>query len=651
MNHLAITVFTAALCLAPAFAAEPAINKSDKKLWDKKLSRDQQIVHALNRLTFGPRPGDVDEVRRMSLEKWIAAQLRPERIGENPMLDQKLLPLETLRLAPETLIKDYPQVPAIARINIFRPFNEFLSQDEMRRVLNGTAEERAAALKQMDPDKRRQTLLQIPLPLLSFLPDLHMEATGVRQAQAEETQKAIRKLMPPLNELLNADQMRAATRGTPAELTELLASLDEAKRQQVAAALPPQVINALPEVRRLGLKLRQPQQVLTDDLRQGKLFRALYSNRQLEEVLVDFWFNHFNVFEGKPNVRPLLADYERNAIRPHVLGRFKDLLLAVARHPAMLYYLDNWESISPGAFEIGPFAGPPNNMAQQMQRAARGLNENYGRELMELHTLGVDGGYTQADVIAVARCFTGWTVRQPNTKPEFVFAGFMHDMSEKTVLGQKIAAGGGVEDGMQVIDILARHPSTARFISRKLAQRFVADEPPAALITRMAQTFTKTDGDLRAVMAVMFASPEFLSEGAWQAKIKSPLEMTVSAVRALGAEVTDTFTLAQRINDLGEPLYGKVEPTGYPNTGEAWLSTANLMGRMNFAAALAAGRMPGVKLTPPGGTDATDIAKQVLAGEASPQLINALRDGLGKRATDVPLVTGLVLGSPDFQKR
>ena len=266
----------------------------------------------------------------------------------------------------------------------------------------------------------------------------------------------------------------------------------------------------------------------------------------MEEVLTDFWFNHFNIFEGKDRVRAMLASYERDAIRPHVLGKFKDLLLATARHPAMLYYLDNWQSMSPDVFQIGPFAPGPFVPAQQLARQAHGLNENYGRELLELHTLGVNGGYTQQDVIAVARCFTGWTIRQPNQKPEFTFAAFMHDTAEKKVLGHVIPAGGGEQDGLQVIEILARHPSTARFISTKLARRFVSDDPPQALIEHMVRTYTKTDGDLRAVLEAMFTSREFFSEGARQSKVKSPLEMVVSAARALDAHPTDAFTLAAK---------------------------------------------------------------------------------------------------------
>jgi uncharacterized protein (DUF1800 family) len=271
---------------------------------------------------------------------------------------------------------------------------------------------------------------------------------------------------------------------------------------------------------------------------------------------------------------------------------------------------------------------------------------------MELHTLGSSGGYTQADVIAVARCFTGWTVRDP-ANPEFVFAPSLHDFGEKTVLGHKIAAGGGEQDGLAAIDILAHHPATARFISRKLAQRFVADDPPQALVDRMARTFIKTDGDLRAVLETMFTAPEFFSEGAWQAKVKSPFEMVVSAVRAVGGEASETFTLVQKIADLGQPLYNKLEPTGYPNTGDKWLSTVGLMGRMNFSAALASGLVPGVTLDPSrlAGTDYSAIARDLLGRDATPQTQAAIEKGLEGKEHTPPFIASLVLSSPDFQRR
>jgi len=655
MTRLALAITAAALlCVLPGGT------KAGGR-FDAKLTKDQQILQAVNRLTFGPRAGDVEEIRRMGVEKWVDLQLHPERIPENPVLDEKLKPLETLRMEPGEIIAAYPQVPPAL---MFRqtPLNELLSQDQVRRVMNGTAEQRQATLASLDPDKRKQVLATMPVQQFEGQPELQKEAEAARQEQQADRQKQIRKLMPQLADLLTQDQIQTAMRGNTEQLKELFSFLDAETRQKVAAALPPQTLAQFPEYRRLGMKSRQPQQVVSGDVKEGKVYRALYSNRQLEEVLVDFWFNHFNVFENKnvapqpPNaVRTLLASYERDAIRPHVLGKFKDLLLATARHPAMLYYLDNWESIAPNAldsFQVGPFATGP-NLAQQFSRQAHGLNENYGREVMELHTLGVDGGYTQADVIAVARCFTGWTIRQPTTKPEFVFAGFMHDTGEKMVLGHTIAAGGGEQDGLQAIDILARHPSTAKFISRKLAERFVADDPPQSLVDRMAQTFTRTDGDLRAVLQTMFTSPEFFSEGAWEAKVKSPFEMVVSAVRAMGGEASDAFTLVQKIADLGEPLYDKLEPTGYPETGEGWLSTANLLGRVNFATALASGQISGVKVDGwrADGKDAAAIARDVLSRPASDQTLEALAKGLDGKEPTARMVASLVLSSPDFQRR
>ena len=325
----------------------------------------------------------------------------------------------------------------------------------------------------------------------------------------------------------------------------------------------------------------------------------------------------------------------------------------------MLYYLDNWDSMAPGSFEVGPFApvrgtvnGVPNSILPLFGQQAHGLNENYGREVMELHTLGVKGGYTQDDVIAVARCFTGWTVRSPEN-PEFVFAPFMHDFGEKTVLGHKIPAGRGEADGLQAIDILAHHPSTAKFISRELARHFVADDPPQALVNRMALTFTSTDGDLRAVLETMLKSPEFFSEGAWEARIKSPLEMVVSAVRATGGEVTDAWSLVQKIADMGEPLYAKLEPNGYPDTGETWLSTAGIMARINFPPALTSGRVPGVSPDASRwkGMDAPAIARELLGHDPSAQTLQAIETGLQGRDPAPALIASLILSSPDFERR
>ena len=641
-----LVLASAAMALA-AIAATTTDNP-----FQTRLSADRRIVHVLNRLTFGPRPGDVDEVRKAGVEKWIDLQLHPDRISENPALDAKLKPLETLRMEPAQIIKDYSPMRVAPP---FTPLTELLPGDQFRKVMNGTAEQRQKAIAALDPEERSKVLAMLQPDTLEGLPELQKEAEAARKAQNEQRQKEFRSRMPQLNDLLNPDQMQMAYRGNTEQLTELFAYFEPARRIQIAGALPPNSLSAFPELRREAMKQRQPQQAVIGDLREGKIYRALYSNRQLEEVLVDFWFNHFNVYEGKNNVnlRPLMASYERDAIRPHVLGHFKDLLLATARHPAMLYYLDNWESVSKDAFEIGPFAPNVEQVARQLARQAHGLNENYGREVMELHTLGVNGGYTQDDVINVAKCFTGWTIRQPNTKPEFVFAAFMHDMGEKTVLGHKIPAGGGEQDGSQVIDILAHHPSTAKFISKQLAQKFVADEPPPALIDRMALTFTKTDGDLRAVMQTMFASPEFFSEGAFQAKIKTPFEMVISAIRSLQATATDAFGLAQKISDLGQPLYGKLEPTGYPLTGDSWLSTSSLFGRINFGTALASGQIAGVKLdaTKLPANDPAAIARALLGTDPSPETTEAIQKGLEGHEPTPRYIAGMVIGSPDFQKR
>jgi uncharacterized protein (DUF1800 family) len=354
-------------------------------------------------------------------------------------------------------------------------------------------------------------------------------------------------------------------------------------------------------------ELRETVRIPMDELGAQKILRAVYSPRQLEEVLVDFWFNHFNVFAGKGPVRGYLTAYERDAIRPHVLGRFRDLLGAVARSPAMLFYLDNWQSVDPQAAEdmtrrlngigAGSVRGrigrrrleqrmgakaTPDAIAQLKQRMPRGLNENYARELMELHTLGVAGGYTQADVVEVARAFTGWTIRAPRQGGSYAFDSRRHAKGAKTVLGTTIDAG-GEGDGEAVLDLLAAHPSTATFIATKLARRFVADEPPPALVKRAAATFTSSRGDLRAVVRTILTSPEFLAPEARRAKVKTPLEFVVSALRVTRAEVADASAVVQRVRALGMPLYFAQPPTGYADTADAWVNAGALVGRMNFA--------------------------------------------------------------------
>ena len=451
-------------------------------------SDDKAIVHVLNRIGFGPRPGDIEQVRATGLQAYIDQQLRPEGIPDGS-IEARLAGLVTLGLSSREISEQFAQ-PAM----------------EARR------ERQRAAANQAQP-------------------------------QAEPSR------MP------NAMQQQA-------------------NRPMV-------------------------------ELGAQKVLRAAYSERQLQEVLTDFWFNHFNVDARKGQVRFMLTEYERDAIRPHVLGSFRDLLEASAKSPAMLFYLDNWMSASPvpaqdqqiqprraqprrGAVQPRRMPLPPTPAPQvNPQRMPRGLNENYGRELMELHTLGVDGGYTQKDVTEVARALTGWTIQNPRMGGGYVFNPRVHDRGEKIVLGHVIKAGGGEEDGERVLDILATHPSTARFISTKLARRFVSDTPPLALVDRMAATFKRTDGDLREVMRTLLSSPEFLSPDAYRAKVKTPFEFVVSAVRASGTEAQDGTALVRATAQLGMPLYLCQPPTGYKDTADAWVNTGALVNRMNFALQLA----------------------------------------------------------------
>jgi uncharacterized protein (DUF1800 family) len=342
------------------------------------------------------------------------------------------------------------------------------------------------------------------------------------------------------------------------------------------------------------------------ELGEQKILRAVYSERQLQEVLTDFWFNHFNVDARKGRDRFMLTEYERDVIRPHVLGKFRDLLGATAKSPAMLFYLDNWMSadpngphpiVTPPRMTRGPFGRPmivPGTVRPRPQpkNGPRGLNENYARELMELHTLGVDGGYTQKDVTEVARAFTGWSIDNPRDGGSFVFRAPLHDPGAKVVLGHTIKPGGGESDGEQVLDILARHPSTARFIATELVRRFVGDDPPPALVDRAADRFRKTDGDLREVLRTILFSPEFLSPSAFNAKAKTPFEFVVSGLRASGAELADARPMVRALQELGMPLYQCQPPTGYKDTADAWINTGALVARMNVAGRLAAGNQP-----------------------------------------------------------
>jgi uncharacterized protein (DUF1800 family) len=385
---------------------------------------------------------------------------------------------------------------------------------------------------------------------------------------------------------------------------------------------------ALRDDPRLRERLRQTQRIV-GDVQSAKLARAVASERQLQEVMTDFWSNHFTVFAGKGQTRLYIPAYERDVIRPNALGRFRDLLGGVAKSPAMLFYLDQWQSAADSMHPTLAGAGRP-------RLRSRGLNENYARELLELHTLGVDAGYTQQDVIEVARALTGWTMN-PRRGAEFVFRPEIHDAGRKMVLGHTFAAGRGLEDGEEVLDLLARDPRTAHFIARKLAVRFVRDDPPAALVERAASTFVRTDGDIREVVRTIVTSPEFFSRAAYRSKVKSPFELVASALRAVGAEPDTSTRSAQVVALLGQPSYGHQAPNGWPETGDAWMNTGAILNRINFGLALAAGRLPSASVahwSEAGRLRAAPREEQVdavvaafLGGHASPDTRQILIDG------------------------
>jgi uncharacterized protein (DUF1800 family) len=550
----------AALCgvlalLLPLFGLGVATaQKQQTRASAGRLAEEQRILHVLNRLGFGARPGDVERVRAVGLERYVEEQLYPEKIADAAS-DAKLQRLDALRLTTPELYAKYPQPNQL--------------------------------LRRMQRDGK--------LP-----PEL--------AAAVEERLKGNAGNMPP---------QPAAMPNSNAAMTmpdnEAAKANDGGRDNEYRRAIRDYYLQN-------GLK---PPQQLMAELQASRILRAVYSERQLQEVMVDFWENHFNIFAGKGADRWLLISYDRDTIRPNTLGKFKDLLVATAQSPAMLFYLDNFQSVSPNAQPRGnrplldglmrrqnqraaqmPGAQQQARPQQQQQRPRRGINENYARELMELHTLGVEGGYTQKDVQEVARCFTGWTIRAPrggaggvdSDAGQFFFNERLHDDGEKVVLGQKIPAGGGMKDGLMVLEILARHPSTAKFLATKLARRFVMDNPTPELIARISAAYTKSDGSIRETLRAIITSPEFNSQAAYRAKIKTPFELAVSSIRTLGGETNGGPAIHQWIARMGEPLYMYQAPTGYPDTAEDWVNTGSLLERLNFALALASNRIPGTRV-------------------------------------------------------
>ena len=670
---------------ASVWAAKKEKEKNSGTVTQTQMDERQRVMHALNRLTFGPRPGDVDRVIAVGVDKWFEQQLHPDKIDDRG-LEARLEPLRTLRMSPRELVENFPPPQLIKQLA------------NGRRGLPSDKTERAIYQSQIDKyEQKRDKKAAEPEGAAQAGDDQAMMLTEEQKAERREARMYARE---------QADRITALP--TPDKRMQAILAMDAQQRQMLARALSPedreQLMNSLtPQQREQLMAMNNPQRVVATELMQGKILRAAYSERQLDEVMTDFWFNHFNVFIGKGADRYLVGAYEREVIRPRALGRFQDLLMATAKNPAMMFYLDNWQSVGPGSpvgqgeprrarnnggFRRNPnrgFGGPfgrrfpapqqqprPQRQAQG-KKQQRGLNENYARELMELHTLGVDGGYTQKDVTEVARVFTGWTIKEPRRGGDFDFNERMHEPGTKFVLGHNIKEH-GEDEGKEVLKLLAHHPATAHFISKKLAMRFVSDNPPQALVDRMADTFLKADGDIRAVLRTMFRAPEFWAPEAYRAKVKTPLEFVVSAVRASGADVNNAMPLVQALNQMGMPLYGAQPPTGYSMKAETWVNSAALLSRMNFALRFTSGRMPGVSFAPervlgssavPPDTNAAvarlekallagDLSKQthetILKHAADPEVTGRVLDDAA-RPVNVGVLAGLIFGSPEFQKR
>ena len=656
------------LIFAAALVAADKKSKS-KKTADGPAQMDdtKKIVHALNRFTFGPRPGDMERVRAMGLDKWFEQQLHPEKIDDSQM-EARLAPFRTLKMSPSEMVENFPPPQLLKMVENGRAS---MPSDPAKRAIY---ESRIVAYEQRQNNKEQKVEAGPNADMKADQGDdpMRQKQRAARMFAGIDSVQLLQ--MPPDQRYQNILKM------SPEERLALAASLKGPEGQQLVEGMKP-------EQRETVQAIIAPQLVVGGELAQAKLLRAIYSERQLEEVMTDFWFNHFNVFinKGEPE-RYMLTAYERDVIREHALGKFKDLLVATAKSPAMLFYLDNWQSVGPNS-DLARF-GPQQPQRPQpfgRRRLPRqrpkpqpaknrpsGLNENYAREIMELHTLGVDGGYTQKDVTELAKVLTGWSIKEPQRAGEFTFNERAHEPGKKLVLGHEIKEH-GEDEGMRMLDILAHHPSTARFISKKLAMRFVSDNPPPALVNAMAETFLKKDGEIREVLRTMFRSPEFWAVDAYRAKVKTPLEFVASAVRADGIDVQNAMPLVQALNRMGMPLYGMQPPTGYSMKSEAWVNSSALVNRMNFALQLGSGRLPGISSNPQAvlnGAAPQDAASAlammesaILAGDISLQTHSVIEKQLqdpqvtGRKLDDPQknpnygAIAGLIMGSPEFQRR
>ncbi len=764
------------LALSLACAVPQLFAKKNQPASDSTgANEEKRAVHALNRLAFGPKPGDVQQVMAMGVDRWIDLQLHPEKISDNAV-ESRLAPFRTLRMSTREIAEEFPDNPMVKQV---MDGKRSMPSDPARRVVYQVQIARLEEREQAKREERQEPKAEAPptpQPMSDSMKSAGESAmasnsgegdtNGAKTAEELAAEAAARpdampataadnNLATPAN--ASTETMAAAGSNSDGEMSASAQPKAKPSPEDAAEArrredrlyadlkvqslidLPPDqrykkvmamstdeqlafadalrggkaqdfLVGLEPKQKETLMAMNNPQGVIQDELVQAKLLRAIYSERQLEEVMTDFWFNHFNVFVGKGADRLYLTNYEQDVIRPHALGKFEDLLVATAKSPAMLFYLDNWLSVGPNSMQAlgiparpyGPYGpyGPrrfPNPNAKRKQQS--GLNENYGRELMELHTLSVNGGYSQRDVTEVAKVFTGWTIEKANEGGGFQFDPRKHEPGPKFVLGHRIKPK-GEEEGLEVLHMLATSPQTAHFISLKLAQRFVSDEPAPALVDRMAKTFEKKKGDIREVLSTLFRSPEFWDESAYRAKVKTPFEFVASAVRATGADVDDAKPLQNQLSKMGMPLYGAQPPTGYSMKADAWVNSSALLNRMNFALALTSGKIRGVKVdvtqlaggAPVADASATlttleakllasDVSKQThdsimaqtetparadqpkvdvktapekMAEQAdarAPQQGKTAKPADASRPPDTSMIAGLLLGSPEFQRR
>jgi uncharacterized protein (DUF1800 family) len=689
---------------APQVVKRPAYQST-------QLHGDDRILHALNRFTFGPRPGDLEAVRSIGLDKWLDQQLHPASIDQAD-LNARLAQFPEMQWNTEDLLYRLPSNAEIRQaMNTGRvpiPENGTLHaiyENQIYRIQTKKADkaQKIATAQSSNPKGNMQLASDGSMvnggaaAMNAGMTENSMGADSAPNAMSTSGQASMNSAQPPETQpQFDDSSIRQILTLPPDQRVARLAAMQPEQFESFIESLrPPQrvALNAglTPELKLTVAALENPERRVAEDLIAQRLTRDIYSNAQLEEVMTDFWLNHFNVYLRKNEQMPYyLVSYERDTVRPRSLGKFEDLLEAVAHSPAMLAYLDNAQSIGPHslAAERAEFAaarrpGPKNKVHE-------GLNENYARELMELHTLGVNGGYTQADVTQVARVLTGWTIDRPLIGAAFSFNPNRHEPGTKKVLGKKIKDS-GEKEGRELLHMLASSPATAHFISTKLAIRFVSDDPPPALVDRMAKSYLSSGGDIPAVLKTLFRSPEFWSTSTYRAKVKTPLEFVVSAARTGNADIENILPLANNLRQMGMPVYGAIPPTGYDWKSSTWVSTGALVDRMNFALNLAASRLPGItvnwtqqanaspstsesstpqseetrlepQIIPGGVSDSTRTAAlQQFQAQSTQDSVVVTPVSATRRNNRAPnpttqerqdqLLAGLLIGSPDFQRR